>query len=55
MSNAVWSDKMLTSSVVQATVPVGQVGKPSIEGADATGVSAMDGTEDEGETKPMED
>ena len=28
---------------------------PAADGVDITGGSAMDGTEDEGETKPMED
>ena len=41
--------------LMQAAVPVGQDGKTTTEGVDVTGVSAMDGTEDEGETKPMED
>lgn len=48
-------------SMLQATQVVGQEGKavagsvPAADGVDITGGSAMDGTEDEGETKPMED
>ena len=46
------------SSYLQATQNVG--GKPAentqgADGVDVTGASAMDGTEEEGETKPMED
>ena len=46
---------------VQATQHIGQANKAATdntqgeEGVDVTGVSAMDRTEDEGETKPMED
>lgn len=41
--------------VLQAAAPIGQDGKTTTEGVDVTGVSTMDGTEDEGDTKPMED
>lgn len=47
--------------VIQTSQAVGQEGRvatggvPAVDGVDVTGGSAMDGTEDEGETKPMED
>lgn len=47
--------------ILQVTQAVGQEGKavaggvPVADGIDTTGGSAMDRTEDEGETKPMED
>ena len=46
---------------LQVGQAVGQEGRaaaggvPAVDGVDITGGSAMDGTEDEGETKPMED
>ena len=40
---------------MQVAQPMGQEGKTTTEGVDVTGISAMDGTEDKGETKPMED
>lgn len=51
----------LTAFLLQASQGVGQEGKAgaggvaAADGVDVTGGSAMDGTEDEGETKPMED
>lgn len=47
--------------VLQVAQAVGHEGRavagvvPVADGADTTGGSAMDGTEEEGETKPMED
>ena len=47
--------------VLQATQATEQEGKavagnvPSADGVDITGGSTIDGSEDEGETKPMED
>lgn len=49
------------ASMLQVTQAVGHEGKavagvvPVADSIDTTGGSAMDGTEEEGETKPMED
>lgn len=51
----------MKASSLQATQAIGQEGRaatgalPAADGVDITGGSAMDGTEDEGETKSMED